>query len=557
MGSTLIRKSLKRVLLDYFLGSPRPIQKDILGRVESALNSGYKKIIIQSPTGTGKSFLAATIGRWSGSSSILTATTELQDQYSKDFAYMRTVRGKTHFPCLQLDSVDSCNKGLCYDPKTEENCSFKPHKSLLTIEKKGTLKERIIYTPHNFSEPCHYYFQKYAGEIASHTVYNYAEFFSSVFYTKDAPKKVALIFDEAHAIEDKIVDFVSLELIRSEVEKIGLQMPEGQQDLGTWIGFANDVDKAYSCAISELKSIIEENSDGTTTTSKDLAELEGKHDRLSYVLKKMKDKKENFVISKTTLDKNGNMFYISIEPIDVGIYLNDVYPFGDVIVFMSATIDDQMFCKSIGQSKENCAFIQVKESPFPVQSRPVHFLNIARLNKNLMESAMPKMISKIDEIMNKHGSEKGIILTTSNKQVDDIIQGVSIRNAQRFHRTGNDLTRSALMKLQKDSDTPTVIISPSMYEGIDLKDEMSRFQIIVKAPYLDLSNGRVSAKLKLDPQWYAYRSVMKLVQGAGRSIRHENDFAITYILDESATDLVKRTNTMLPQWFKESIIETT
>jgi len=73
---------------------------------------------------------------------------------------------------------------------------------------------------------------------------------------------------------------------------------------------------------------------------------------------------------------------------------------------------------------------------------------------------------------------------------------------------------------------------------------MSRFQIIVKAPYLDLPNGRTSAKLKLDPQWYTYRSAMKLVQGAGRSIRYENDFAIKYILDESATDLVKRADTI-------------
>src|SRR5690349_18586015 len=123
MGLVRIKNDLKKNLLDYFPGNPRPVQKEILGRVESALKSGYKKIIIQSPTGTGKSFLAATIARWQGSSSILTATTELQDQYSKDFAYMRTVRGKTHFPCLQLDSLDSCNKGLCYDPKTEENCS--------------------------------------------------------------------------------------------------------------------------------------------------------------------------------------------------------------------------------------------------------------------------------------------------------------------------------------------------------------------------------------------------------------------------------------------------
>ena len=547
---------MKKVLVDCFPGKPRPVQKEILGRVESALKSGYKKIIIQSPTGTGKSFLAATIARWQGSSSILTATTELQDQYSKDFAYMRTVRGKTHFPCLQLDSLDSCSKGLCYDPKTEESCSYKPHKSLVLLERRGTLKEKISYKPHNFSEPCHYYFQKYAGEIASHTVYNYAEFFSSVFYTKDAPKKAALLFDEAHAIEDRIVDFVSLELIRSEVEKIGLQMPESQQDLETWISFAKDVDGAYTKAISELKSIIEENSNGNNTMSKNLAELEGKHDRLSYALKKMKDKKENFVISKATLDKNGRMYHISIEPIDVGSYLNDVFSFGDVIVFMSATIDDQMFCKSIGQSKEECAFIQVKESPFPVQSRPIHFLNVARLNKNLMESAMPKIISKVDEIMNKHGSEKGIILTTSNKQIDDIMHGVSISNAQRFYRTGNDLTRSELIQLQKDSDTPTVIISPSMYEGVDLKDDMSRFQIIVKAPYLDLSNGRISAKLKLDPQWYTYRSVMKLVQGAGRSIRHEKDFAITYILDQSATDLIKRASNIIPQWFKESIVET-
>jgi len=48
---------------------------------------------------------------------------------------------------------------------------------------------------------------------------------------------------------------------------------------------------------------------------------------------------------------------------------------------------------------------------------------------------------------------------------------------------------------------------------------------------------------------------MKLIQGCGRSIRHENDYALTYVLDANASSLMKRTWNSVPAWFREVIRE--
>jgi ATP-dependent DNA helicase DinG len=73
-------------VLEYFPEEfkPREIQKEILQGIEQQLKSGYKTIILSAPTGVGKSLIAATLARYHGSSFIVTASKQLQDQYSKD-----------------------------------------------------------------------------------------------------------------------------------------------------------------------------------------------------------------------------------------------------------------------------------------------------------------------------------------------------------------------------------------------------------------------------------------------------------------------------------------
>jgi Rad3-related DNA helicase len=97
------------------------------------------------------------------------------------------------------------------------------------------------------------------------------------------------------------------------------------------------------------------------------------------------------------------------------------------------------------------------------------------------------------------------------------------------------------------------LISPSLHLGVDLKDDYSRFQIIVKVPYPDLTDKRVARKKEMDPNWYTWSTVLRLVQSYGRSVRSAEDHATTYILDASISFLLKKGQELIPKWFTEAI----
>ena len=226
-------------------------------------------------------------------------------------------------------------------------------------------------------------------------------------------------------------------------------------------------------------------------------------------------------------------------------------------MFMSATIDFDSFCRTLAIPKDKAEFIRVNDSPFDASCRRVYCMNVARLSKDTMQASMPAMGRAVESVLNKHGNDKGLVLTTSYAQIDEIKKHLSARNSSRLIVTGNGVSRTEILKKHISSPEPTVLISPSFYTGVDLKDDLSRFQIIVKAPYLDLGDGRIAAKMKRDDQWYLVQSVMKLVQGCGRSVRNDRDSAVTYILDSNATAMLRRADKIVPQWFKDAVVYTT
>ena len=69
-----------------------------------------------------------------------------------------------------------------------------------------------------------------------------------------------------------------------------------------------------------------------------------------------------------------------------------------------------------------------------------------------------------------------------------------------------------------DSD-PTVLVSPSMSYGVDLKGDLAKFQIIVKAPFLPTKDVRIERMMKNDFDWYQNKMLCSLIQACGRGIR--------------------------------------
>ena len=64
---------------------PRKHQLETISEIKEAIDNGYKYIVLEAGTGTGKSAIAATLASIFDSTYILTVTKQLQDQYLQDF----------------------------------------------------------------------------------------------------------------------------------------------------------------------------------------------------------------------------------------------------------------------------------------------------------------------------------------------------------------------------------------------------------------------------------------------------------------------------------------
>ena len=114
---------------------------------------------------------------------------------------------------------------------------------------------------------------------------------------------------------------------------------------------------------------------------------------------------------------------------------------------MSATIlDKDAFCTSLGLAPGEVKFIQV-ESDFPLQNRPIDPLNIAYLNRDSLQlqEVQIKISRAIDYLMTLHKNDKGIIHTTSYKQLDFIKQNISQENRCRLLETNPEIQRDEVI----------------------------------------------------------------------------------------------------------------
>jgi len=97
------------------------------------------------------------------------------------------------------------------------------------------------------------------------------------------------------------------------------------------------------------------------------------------------------------------------------------------------------------------------------------------------------------------------------------------------------------------------IVSPSMMSGIDLKDDLSRFAIILKIPYPNISSNKIKSRQRSNRDWYDWKTIVDIIQTYGRTVRSEDDYSDTFILDSSLSDILKYKSKYLPRYFTNAI----
>ena len=556
----------------------RDKQQKILEEIEQAIKSGFKYIFLEAPAGFGKSPVAIALARYLGSSHICTATKDLQAQYSRDFPFIREVKGKSNFICIIKDEMgldETCNYGPCLKDDGYD-CIYKTKLGDYKVQGEGTKYETVEldhfaqkkYTDKMKSQskiiqfdwkPCHYYHQKWIALKSSHTIYNYKYFLSDVFYSNNLQKRQLLVLDEAHTVESEVADFKSFTIFNEGITGFlpKLSIPyKNEYDIETWITFGTELREKLLIFIDKASTILEKNIDQYPFTEKNLIDAITKEKNLTTVIEDMRNNKDNWIVTNVEKAANNQLRKVLVTPIDVSSYFKDILDKGSISLFMSATIlSKDYLCKIGGIKSDQVKFIRVQESNFPLKNRPIYLMNVAWLNAKTMNQSLPAIANAVNNIMTTHKNEKGIIHTTSYSQLRFIKENISKENAIRLIETGSKLDRNEMLEKHYNSSKPTVLISPSLYLGVDLKDNLSRFQIIVKVPYADLTDRKISVMKQRDPNWYTWNAILKLIQAYGRSIRSKEDFANTYILDSSITFLLKQAKEMSPKWFSDAIIQ--
>jgi Rad3-related DNA helicase len=373
-------------------------------------------------------------------------------------------------------------------------------------------------------------------------------------------KRQLLVLDEAHAIESEVSDFKSFKVFNESITSFlpKLNVPDkSEYDIETWIAFGTELREKLLNFIDKASTILGKKIfEEYPFTEKNLIDAITKEKNLRTVIEDMKNNKENWIVTQVEKAANNQLRKVLVTPIDVSPYFKDILETGSISLFMSATIlSKDYFCKIGGIKLDQVKFIRIQESNFPIKNRPIYLMNIAWLNAKTMNQSLPAIANAVNNIMSIHRNEKGIIHTTSYSQLRFIKENISKENTIRLIETGSKFDRNETLQRHCKSSKPTVLISPSLYLGVDLKDNLSRFQIIVKVPYADLTDRKVSVMKQRDPNWYTWNAILKLVQAYGRSIRSKDDFAHTYILDSSISYLLKQAKEMSPKWFSDAIIQ--
>ena len=545
-------------------------QREIIEAIcNSYLDDPNATLVVDAPTGAGKSLIAMwsahVLKELGNRGYLITSDLSLQDQYESDFYRLGlrwpSVRGVDNYECsvngLPFSLGDCKLKGMGYEQAEKLSC----YSSCEYLQN----RRRSIEQPVALLNYAFWLIQR-----------NYVED-RMLQDSREVPFKSRdfVFFDEAHKVDEIVQGHFSPRVDIGIVDKFGLANRFIQkQDIGTPIQTLGSIKSIVNRLLTEKSkpALFEVMQDfrkiakvyrKAAQITKDQAAKRFKNrevprdwssaltvfDRLKDVYCKFDDYvglikevgTEAMVINQM---EDEAKFMCVEESKMIQKYLHEKAGFK---VFMSATIGDpRAFVKIMGI--KNAKFIRVPNA-FNYDKSPVVFVNRHKLSFREREASLPKVVKILDQIISKHSGQRGVIHTGSYMFANYIKQ--NSKHTFRLMDYENSKDKKGIIELFKKKDD-AVLMGPSLLEGLDLKDDISRFQIFFKVPYPNVSDPLIKAKMQHSKEWYDWKTGISIMQGVGRSVRSKDDWAVTYVLDACFRSLINKQG-FFPPSFQERI----
>ncbi len=492
--------------------------------IRFALESKKKFVVLCMPTGNGKSLIGMVAGKISGGCTYLVHSKVLQVQLQNDFPEAPILWGRGNYECLDSGGKRTCDMCIYSDNYKCEN-------------KKGD---------------CLYVKAKNIALNSSIKILNYDYWIHETNYVGQFSGESLVIVDEADSLEDLMASFIGLEFTDSMIKRLRIKPPEytttsSIYSIDSWKLWAKESQKSVGYVIGGLKKKIKNMEEADPGVVREIEKLTGVYRKLDMFSLTVDD---TWIYEAKEYNGRKTM---SFKPIWITQELANrfVWDHGDKFVLMSATFPPlPVLSKTIGVPLGE---IDYREFPstFPVANREVKLEPVANLVFKDMKWELPRAVRRVEEILEIYPDQKGLIHCVSYAVSDAIMKIKSGRLI--CHNGANKLATLDFFKRAKE---PFVLVSPSSERGLSLPEDECRFIIWVKAPYLNLQDKLVSARIygsKVGNLWYKSDMLLSVIQGCGRGVRSKEDSCITHILDKQIINGINDNVRLLPKWWVDAL----
>src|SRR6266705_2811766 len=451
------------------------------------------------PTGSGKGLTYMTAAHLSsGRVVVLTAKKGLQDQLFSDFQGLglTDVRGLPAYGCLALSGDGEWSH---LNPKQEPlTCDRGPCQVGLPC----TLREA----------GCTHYDAVRSAMGARLVSTNYACWLARRRWSTGLGSVDLLVLDEAHRAMEELSEALTLKLEKWLLSSVGIKHPSPGYSLMEWRTWA-------SSWILRIRGDLE----GMPPT---------------YPLTAIKHRQRLQSVERTLP---------GIAQMIPGDWVEDSTP--DAYVFEAlwpARYSEQLLFQGAKRVVLTSATLTGKTlsllglpdaertlwecpSRFPVARRAVYRVPTVRVDKRMKHEHRVEWLARIDQILSVWSGVKGIIHTVSYLRAQEIYQGSRYQSRLVIPPKGEV---SQTVEWFKQQSEPKVLLSPALGEGWDFPHDQCRLQIVSNLPFPDGRSHVLQAREEQDPEYGPHLMIQALEQSVGRGMREDNDWCVTFIIDD-------------------------
>jgi len=562
-------------------------QLEAIKEIAAAFSDDYKYVVLDAPTGSGKSAINTAFARAAQNCYYTTPQNSLIDQIADDDVlgkYYEELKGKTHYKCqfneCSLDEsgehyVDRCyrnenNSGEISDGNPSESkicCDTSFVHQFLNPSPQSRFGQKEIEGYLWSENTCEYPRRVYKSLRSDMMLTNIFLFIVAPYIER----RELCIIDESHNIENTLFELVDTAITENTVPffyEVSDRIPtEDAQECIDYLA-GDEFESVCKIKMNEYKNQIENlrNKDPELRTDQQnkrlkrldnyVEQIESLQDKVSRI-----DNLDEDVALEEKYNEEGEFCGVILKPIYCSDFFErNIAPKASHFLLSSATFSNaKKVLELLGVDRSDVKKVSI-QSNFPVENRPVEFKDVTNLKHDLVEDGdMRDMSASILSIMMDHKQHKGIVHCGSYDRQSEIHQCLQEMLGAGCERLMTHDSHDADEKLDmfKKSSGNKVLLSVAKEEGIDLSGDEARFNVLVKTPNPFSEDPRVKYRIEENSEWewFFSQTASSTAQAYGRTTRSKTDWSKFYILDSHFKSFYDRQKHLLPDWFIQAAEE--